>query len=124
LDEEIQIFKQAGFEPLMDKHNVDLVFAGHDHIYVRTKPMKAGRAVTSGGTVYLTLPTASYTKFYPEESSLTGGEHIAKYKKNNYQGYPGYGVFNVDGKKVSAMVYNYNTSGEADIALDTLTLSK
>jgi hypothetical protein len=124
LDEEIQLFKQAGFEPLMDKHGVDLVFAGHDHIYARTKPMKAGSAVASGGTVYLTLPTASYTKFYPEESSLTKGEHIAKYKKNNWNGWPGYGIVNVNGKAISAIIYNYNTDGGADVGLDTLSLSK
>jgi hypothetical protein len=122
-DEEIQLFKQAGFDPLMDKHGVDLVFAGHDHIYVRTKPMKAGKVVTSGGTVYLTLPTASYTKFYPETQSLLG-DHIAKYKKNNWSGWPGYGIVNVDGKKISAIIYNYDTKGGADVGLDTLSLSK
>ncbi|MDR2693241.1 MAG: metallophosphoesterase family protein [Chitinispirillales bacterium] len=123
-DEEIQLYKQAGFELLMDKHNVDLVFAGHDHIYVRTKPMKNGSVATSGGTVYLTLPTASYTKFYPEESSLVGGSHIAKYKKNNWNGWPGFGIVNVNGKSISAIIYNYNTSGGADVGLDTLSLSK
>lgn len=134
LDEEIQIYKQAGFEPLMDKHNVDLVIAGHDHIYVRTKPMKNGAVATTGGTVYLTLPTSSYTKFYPEESSLSGGSHIAKYKKNNFCGWPGYGIVTVNGRSISAIIYNYNTgsnasycgnaNGGADVGLDTLSLSK
>ncbi|GBU21853.1 hypothetical protein R80B4_01755 [Fibrobacteres bacterium R8-0-B4] len=133
-EEEIKIYKDAGFEPLMDKHNVDLVIAGHDHIYVRTKPMRAGKSVTTGGTVYLTLPTASYTKFYPETDSLTKKEYVAKYKKNNFCGWPGYGIVNVNGKSVSAIIYNYNTgtnasycgnaNGGADVGLDTLTLSK
>ena len=122
-EEEIEIYKKAGFEPLMDKHGVDLVIAGHDHLYVRTKPMKAGKVATGGGTVYLTLPTASYTKFYPETSSLIG-DHIAKYKKNNWNGWPGYGVVNVNGKKIDAIIYNYNTTGGADVGLDTLSLSK
>jgi len=124
VEEEIEIYKKAGFEPLMDKHNVDLVIAGHDHLYVRTKPMKAGKVATSGGTVYLTLPTASYTKFYPEESSLVKGEQIAVYKKNNWSGWPGYGVVNVEGKKISAKIYNYDTKGGADVVLDSLSLSK
>ena len=123
-EEEIDVYKQAGFEPLMDKHGVDLVIAGHDHLYVRTKPMKAGKVVASGGTVYLTLPTASYTKFYPETQSLIRGEQIAKYKTNNSSGWPGYGIVNVDGKKLSAIIYNYDGKGGADVGLDTLSLSK
>jgi len=135
LDEEIQLFKQAGFESLMDKHGVDLVLAGHDHIYVRTKPMKDGKVAASGGTVYLTMPTASYTKFYPETDSLAKKDHIAKYKRNNFCGWPGYGIVNVNGKSLSAVIYNYYTlggavsycgsaGGGADIGLDTLSLSK
>ncbi|MDR2554214.1 MAG: fibronectin type III domain-containing protein [Fibromonadaceae bacterium] len=124
LDEEIQLFKQAGFETLMDEHKVDLVFAGHDHIYVRTKPMKDGRAVTSGGTVYLTLPTASYTKFYPETESLAKKDYVAKYKTNNWRGWPGYAIFNVNGKNISTKIYNYDDKGGADVALDSLSLSK
>jgi len=123
-EEEIEIYKKAGFEPLMDKHGVDLVIAGHDHLYLRTKPMKAGKVVTSGGTVYLTLPTASYTKFYPETPSLVKGEQIAKYKANNSSGWPGYGVVNVNGKKLSAIIYNYDSRGGADVGLDSLSLSK
>jgi len=134
LDEEILFFKQAGFETLMDKHNVDLVIAGHDHIYVRTKPMKAGKTATSGGTVYLTLPTASYTKFYPQTDSLAKKDYVAKYKQNNFCGWPGYGIVKVDGKKISATIYNYNTgtnatycgnaNGGADVVLDSLSLNK
>jgi hypothetical protein len=123
-EEEIKIYKEAGFEPLMDKHGVDLVIAGHDHLYVRTKPMKAGRAVTTGGTVYLTLPTASYTKFYPQTDSLAQKDYIAKYKKSNWSGWPGYGIVNVNGKKIDAIIYNYNTTGGADVGLDTLSISK
>jgi hypothetical protein len=40
-------------EPLFDAHAVDLVFAGHDHVYERTKPMRGGQIVTPDrGRVY------------------------------------------------------------------------
>ncbi|MCL1966273.1 MAG: metallophosphoesterase family protein, partial [Fibromonadales bacterium] len=124
LDEDIQLFKQAGFDSLMDKHNVDLVFAGHDHIYVRTKPMKGGKLATSGGTVYLTLPTSSYTKFYPETDSLAKKDYVATYKKNNYLGRPGYGIFKVNGKNLSIEVYDYNSTGTTETLIDSLSIKK
>jgi hypothetical protein len=40
-------------EPLFDAHAVDLVFAGHDHVYERTRPMRGGQIVTPDrGRVY------------------------------------------------------------------------
>eukprot|EP00934_Nitzschia_sp_Nitz4_P006321 Nitzschia sp. Nitz4//scaffold215_size37433//3922//5594//NITZ4_007744-RA/size37433-processed-gene-0.45-mRNA-1//-1//CDS//3329542130//6311//frame0 len=41
-------------EPLMVQYKVDLVISGHDHAYLRTKPMRGG-ASTKSGPVYLTL---------------------------------------------------------------------
>lgn len=41
--------------PLLERHGVDLVFAGHDHDYERTKPLRWGEVVAPGaGTVYVT----------------------------------------------------------------------
>lgn len=40
-------------EPLFDAHAVDLVFAGHDHVYERTRPLRGGQLVTPDrGRVY------------------------------------------------------------------------
>src|SRR5215213_3428682 len=36
-------------EPIFTRHNVDLVFAGHDHVYERTIPIKGVTYVVSGG---------------------------------------------------------------------------
>ena len=36
-------------EPIFAKHEVDLVFAGHDHVYERTIPIKGVTYVVSGG---------------------------------------------------------------------------
>ncbi len=44
--------------PLLDRHGVDLALAGHNHIYERTRPMRAGEPVADGqGTVYMTVGT-------------------------------------------------------------------
>lgn len=40
------------FTDIIDKHHVDLVLHGHDHLYIRTYPLYGGRN-TVGGTVYL-----------------------------------------------------------------------
>jgi 3',5'-cyclic AMP phosphodiesterase CpdA len=39
--------------PIFDKHKVDLVLQGHDHAYLRTYPMRAGRPVDRDATVYV-----------------------------------------------------------------------
>ncbi|HZG88167.1 phosphodiester glycosidase family protein [Paenibacillus sp.] len=50
--------------PLFDKHGVDLVMNGHDHIYLRTYPMKGGAPVAEGeGTRYV-IGGSSGPKFY------------------------------------------------------------
>ena len=41
------------FMPIFDKYNVPLVFAGHEHVYARTSPMK-GNTPAKEGTVYIT----------------------------------------------------------------------
>ncbi|MEK3883146.1 phosphodiester glycosidase family protein [Paenibacillus sp. PL2-23] len=45
---------QTYWVPVFDKHGVDLVLNGHDHIYLRTFPMKGGAIVQEGeGTRYV-----------------------------------------------------------------------
>jgi hypothetical protein len=46
---------QAAWVPLFDKYHVDMVMNGHIHYYMRTKPMKAGKVVSSykEGTAYV-----------------------------------------------------------------------
>lgn len=40
--------------PIIDKHNVDVVFNGHDHNYERSKPMRNREAVAAGeGTIFI-----------------------------------------------------------------------
>ncbi|MBN3524261.1 phosphodiester glycosidase family protein [Paenibacillus apiarius] len=48
-----------------DEFNVDLALNGHDHVYVRTYPLRGGKAVAEGdGTTYV-VGGSSGPKFYP-----------------------------------------------------------
>jgi len=54
------------FCPVFDECDVDMVFCGHNHLYERTKPIRAGRIVGPGeGTVYITSG-AGGADLYPE----------------------------------------------------------
>ena len=46
---------QKAWVPLFDKYHVDMVYGGHLHYYMRSKPMKGGKVVASyrDGTIYL-----------------------------------------------------------------------
>ncbi|WP_169089348.1 phosphodiester glycosidase family protein [Paenibacillus sp. PL91] len=55
---------QSTWVPIFDKHGVDLVMNGHDHIYMRSHPMKGGEKVAEGqGTRYV-IGGSSGPKFY------------------------------------------------------------
>ncbi len=69
--------------PVFDKHHVDLVLTGHDHAYLRSKPMKGGHPVeaSSEGTTYIVA--VSGEKFYgqdPHDYTAKGLTHVATYQ--------------------------------------------
>ena len=49
---------KGAFQDLIDKYGVDLVFGGHDHVYVRTNKILNGTTSddSSFGTTYISLP--------------------------------------------------------------------
>ena len=49
---------KGAFQDLFDKYGIDLVFGGHDHVYVRTKKILNGKesADSNFGTTYVSLP--------------------------------------------------------------------
>jgi hypothetical protein len=57
---------RAAWEPVFDRHHVDLVLQGHDHAYLRSYPMRAGHRVASPaeGTVYVV--SVSGDKYYDQ----------------------------------------------------------
>jgi len=88
-DADIKSYVEAGFEALMDKHNVDFVLAGHDHIYVRS-----GK--------YMTFTTSSGLKYYDvyNDSLIATVDKYAQHKT------PSYGIFEVKGDSISVSVYD------------------
>jgi 3',5'-cyclic AMP phosphodiesterase CpdA len=61
---------QEAWVPLFDKYHVDMVFGGHIHYYMRSKPMKGGKMVDSykNGTAYIiSIGIPQRTKDYSDE---------------------------------------------------------
>lgn len=54
-DHEPNLAAREAWVPLFEQYGVDLVFSGHNHIYERTCPIKAGACTTlaDGGVVYV-----------------------------------------------------------------------
>jgi hypothetical protein len=58
--------------PVFDAQRVDLVLMGHDHVYERTKPLRADREVEPGtGTVYVTTGGGGRKLYAAGRSSFT-----------------------------------------------------
>ena len=85
------LYLQESLAKVLDKCGVDLVLSGHDHQYLRTKPLKNNK-VNEDGTVYVLAGTAG-TKRYEIRSFLAN--HFMKtewidaltIQKNNYGNY-------------------------------------
>jgi len=64
------LYLQESLTKVLDECNVDLVMSGHDHQYLRTKPLK-GNKIDSSGTTYVLSGTAG-NKFYEVREFLVG----------------------------------------------------
>ena len=78
------------WEPIIDRHKVDLVLQGHDHAYLRTYPLRSGRHVEEGGgdpgTTYVV--SVSGTKFYDQRDraeTAVGITHLSTYQTIDIQ---------------------------------------
>ncbi len=107
----------AAWGPVFDKHHVDMVLQGHDHAYLRTRPMKDGRPVASPseGTVYVV--SVSGEKFYEQNSRVytaRGLTNLATYQTIDVkvaQKRLTYRSFDRDGREVDALVIDKGTGG-------------
>jgi len=107
---DIQAYVNAGFEKLMTTYGVDLVFAGHDHIFVRT---------ISEGVVYMTITTASGLKFYPPSITPDSPKWPAGYVFDAQNKEPEYTIVEVNGATMT--VTTKTITGKQ---VDFLTLHK
>jgi hypothetical protein len=96
--------------PIFDKHHVDMVLQGHDHAYLRTRPMRAGRPVASPseGTVYVV--SVSGEKFYeqgPRDYTARGMTDLATYQTIDLHAREkrlDYRAYDRDGREVDSLV--------------------
>ena len=132
-DSDINAYSQAGFEDLMTKYNVDLLLTGHDHSYTRTYPFTSsgGPLVTGGvtidrynmgdelvnpaGTVYMTLDSASGSKYYAPQNTPKATSKI-EYQSNN----PEYTMIDVTSGKLTINTYEIGTG----VVVDSFTMEK
>jgi len=98
LNGDVKNLVAAGFQQMMTTYGVDLVFAGHDHIYVRSQIMYNDRKSTTDngnntGTLYITLKPGGYTGTYQTtvagiNSTATGYPYLTKITEETYKSCP------------------------------------
>lgn len=92
---------QKAWVPLFDKYHVDLVFGGHIHYYMRSKPMKGGDVVNSynDGTAYIiSIAIPSRTRDAAEEPYA----EVIKTEGQYYQ------YIKIEGDKLSYKAFDSN----------------
>ena len=62
------------FAPVIEKHKVDLVFSGHDHMYSRTYPLYMGK-MSNEGTYYLDMGSSGDKRRLIDQDLYTDGLH-------------------------------------------------
>jgi len=62
---------QTKLVPIFEQYGVDVVFAGHDHIYQRSYPLKSGQVTTTaeGGVVYIVSGAGSQANYPCSDSA-------------------------------------------------------
>ena len=102
---------------MFDRHHVDMVLTGHDHAYLRSKPMRAGQPVDdpADGTVYVV--SVSGEKFYgqePHDFTAKGLTRVATYQTIDVEVASRrlrYRSFDRDGREVDALTIEKPATG-------------
>ncbi|HIJ66255.1 MAG TPA: hypothetical protein HPP77_09935 [Candidatus Hydrogenedentes bacterium] len=98
---------RAEWCPLFDAYHVDMVLQGHDHAYMRTRPMRNGTAVDepAAGTTYIV--SVAGTKFYEQAERdyfAVGFEAVSTYQVVTIDGGRlDYKAYDLDGNTVDAV---------------------
>ncbi len=142
------LYLQESLIPVCDAAGVDLVLSGHDHMYLRTNPLKGG-AVAEKGTTYMLLGTAGtkryetrdylYGSFLPEGSlaamviqkdgygNYWNGTDWNSTSESNLGG--AFSCFSIDGGTLTMNAYILSDTKDEDgndviTKIDTMTLTK
>jgi hypothetical protein len=75
-DDDLKQYAGAGFQTMMSEEGINLVAAGHDHVYAKSHLMD--------GVLYLTLNTASGLKYYPANKYPQSNEKFFTSYKPEY----------------------------------------
>lgn len=84
-DSDIENYVDAGFERLMEKHKIDFVLGGHDHVYSRSYVLDGeGQRVSEAldhfhdpqGTIYLTANCSSDMQYYTPFQSVDKSDNV------------------------------------------------
>ncbi|MBP2626109.1 MAG: metallophosphoesterase [Firmicutes bacterium] len=72
--------------PLFDRYNVDVVFAGHDHVYARSYPLVSGTWTdgTGGGPVYITTGRSGKKTFSRAQAKNWNAMYYNPLEEPNY----------------------------------------
>lgn len=89
---------QANWVPIFEQCGVDAVFVGHQHVYMRTKPIRDGQVQAAGNGIVYVMGNSS-TKYYGAGPNY---DYIAKELANvsNYQ------VISIDGDTMTMTAKN------------------
>ena len=114
-DLDIQYLVEAGFESIMSKHNVDFVFAGHDHHFSRSYPLSGrdgglvsvpdktkdgNEIINPGDPIYFTISPASGMKYY----TISADPYFAYDNVFGVKNNPVYPYLGLDANAASTMV--------------------
>ncbi len=112
---------RAALFPVFDELGVDMVLMGHDHCYTRSYQMKgdvpqkdqvvdaSGAVVNPTGTLYITLNSASGSKYYDLKANPEAYAAVRTQIK-----VPTFSYIKVDGNKLSISTYRTDTMAQTD----------
>ena len=66
--------------PIFDKHGVALTLTGHDHAYLRTYPLRAGRVVNDGTTYVVAVAGDKYCDQRARPEAAAAFTHVSTYQ--------------------------------------------
>jgi len=100
---------RARYAPVIEKYGIDVVFNGHDHAYSRSSPI--------GGTVYVTLNSASGSKYYALSPKQPYTEAMNQAKRPNFS------VAEITGNFFACATYQVNAD-DSVTEIDEFTIIK
>jgi len=119
------MFMRQNWTRLMDKYHVDVVINGHDHYYTRSFQMLRGMPVSTKkvssvsnpkGTLYLTLDSATGSKYYKFNTNSDHSFSACGWQNNQ----PTYSYITITARQFTVTTYISTTGAK----IDSYTISK